>query len=274
MSTRASRMMPALVSALALGLSGCSTTAEVYGYRSDPVPARGGAFRTQGVQSQGRSYPPAYDRAYRSQPTAAEQRLRNESQALANTSAQACLTVGAVSALGAYLLSRKNDRRVAGNVALAGIAGCGIGVGVNSYVQSRRQQYASNEQRLQVMIQELRADNQRLAGLVDTTRQVVAEDRAKVDAIERAMEAKHLTVAEAEKRMGSVTDNRDHLYKTLATLETKQRQWQEVSARERQGGVDTAALDREIARLEAQIGAIKKEIELLDARIEISPVAA
>jgi len=278
-------MILAWVGALALGVSSCTTTTEGYGNR----PPYGGPYGRPYSGPYGSAYAGSrarpYERTaatagyssaadYSGQRTAAEQRLRDQSQALANTSAQACLTVGAVSALGAYLLTRKGEGHRGRNAALAGLAGCGIGIGVNSYVQTRRQQYAGNEERLRVMTQELRADNQRLAGLVDTTRQVVADDRAKVDAIDRAIEAKHLDVAEARERLTSVTANRDQLYQNLATLEAKQRQWQEVSQRERQSGGDTTALDQEIARLEAQIAVLKREIELLDERIEISPVAA
>jgi len=140
----------ATVPVVIIGLSGCVTHV-----RDGPV-----------YQGSSASYTPA------------EQRLRQQSRSFAETSGQACLSVGAAAAIAAYLLSDRGNR--GRNAAIAGAAGCGVGMGVNYYVQNRRAQYANAEHRLQVMIRDIRRDNARLAQLVGTTRQVVAEDRRRI----------------------------------------------------------------------------------------------
>ena len=85
--------------------------------------------------------PPRYDTGYGAL-SPAERRLRRQSSDTARTNTQACLAGGAT-----LLLSQ--NRRDKGQRALVGaLAGCGVGMGVNTYVQGQRRQYAYEEQRL------------------------------------------------------------------------------------------------------------------------------
>ena len=61
-----------------------------------------------------------------------------------------------------------------------------LGIGVNSYVQHRRQQYAYSEQRLQAMIQDVRQDNANVARLIITSREVMETDRQRSADVNRA----------------------------------------------------------------------------------------
>lgn len=215
------------------------------------------------------------DRPYygRSTPlTPAEQQLRAQSKSYAGTSSQACLSVGAVAAVAAYLLS---DRKHRGrNAAIAGAAGCGVGMGVNHYVQTRRAQYANDEQRLHVMIMDVRQDNERLERLVGTTKQVVADDRRRIARIDAAYRAKEIDIARARSEMRAVLDNRDHLRQTLGALQQKESEWKKVSIYERHAGNDTQALDIEIQELRRKISTIEEELAVMDQEISVSPVAA
>jgi chromosome segregation ATPase len=182
------------------------------------------------------------------------------------------MTVGAVAAVAAYLLS---DRRQRGrNAAIAGAAGCGVGMGVNHYVQTRRSQYADGEQRLQVMIQDVRQDNERLEGLIDTTRQVVSEDRKRIAEIDAAYGSNEISVAQARSEMRAVVDNRNHLRQTLEALRQKEREWKQISIYERHSGIDTRALDIEIQELRRNISTIEEELAVIEQEISVSPVAA
>jgi hypothetical protein len=204
--------------------------------------------------------------------TPAEQRLRQQSKSFAETSGQACLSVGAAAAIAAYLLS--DPRHRSRNAAIAGAAGCGIGMGVNYYVQNRRAQYANSEQRLQIMIQDIRADNARLAKLVGTSRQVVAEDRQRIAEVDAAYRSKEVSLAQARNELRAVADNRDHLRRTLQALKKKEQDWQRISQIERSSGSDTRGLDEEIQVLRQQISTLEEELSVIDEEISASPVAA
>lgn len=204
--------------------------------------------------------------------TPAERHLRSESKSYAQTASQACLTVGTVAAVAAYLLS---DRRHRGrNAAIAGAAGCGVGMGVNHYVQTRRAQYANSEQRLHVMIMDVREDNARLERLVGTTKQVVADDRKRIARIDAAYQSKEMSTAQARSEMRAVVDNRNHLRQTLGALRQKESDWKKVSLYERQAGSDTRELDAEILELRRKIQTIEEELAVMDQEISVSPVAA
>ncbi len=204
--------------------------------------------------------------------TPAERQLRAQSKSYAYTAGQACVTVGAVAAVAAYLLS--DPRRRGRNAAIAGAVGCGAGMGVNQYVQTRRTQYANDEQRLQVMIMDVRQDNERLERLVGTTKQVVAADRRRIAGIDAAYRSKEISIARARSEMNSVLDNRDHLRQTLGALGRKESEWKQVSMYERRAGNDTRALDAEINELRRKISTIEEELAVMDQEISVSPVAA
>ncbi len=204
--------------------------------------------------------------------TPAERQLRAESNSYAYTASQACLSVGAVAAVATYLLSDPRNR--GRNAAIAGAAGCGAGMGVNHYVQTQRAQYANDEQRLQVMIMDVRQDNERLERLVGTTKQVVADDRRRIARIDAAYQSKQISIAQARSEMRAVLDNRDHLRQTLDALRDKESEWKKVSIYERQAGSDTRALDAEILELRRKIQTIEEELAVMDQEISVSPAAA
>jgi hypothetical protein len=202
-----------------------------------------------------------------------EQSLRRQSTDLTKTNTQACVSVGAVAALTTLLLS--SGRRDAGErAALAAIAGCGVGVGVNTYVQNRRQQYAYSEQRLEAMIQDVRRDNARVARLISTAREVTHADRRRINEVNRAYARKQMSLGQARRELGAVKDNRDHLRQTLSALKKKENDWVRISRIERRAGADTRALDAEIKRLRDQIATLEEELRLIDRQIRVSPVAA
>jgi predicted nucleic acid-binding Zn-ribbon protein len=147
-------------------------------------------------------------------------------------------------------------------------------MGVNHYVQTRRSQYADKEQRLQVMIMDLRKENERLEALVGTTRQVVAEDRKRIARIDDAYRTKEISMAQARSEMRAVVDNRNHLRQTLDALRQKESDWMKVSIYERHAGSNTQALDAEIQELKRKISTIEEELAVMDQEISVSPVAA
>lgn len=205
--------------------------------------------------------------------TPAERNLRRQSSSLTSTNTQACIAGGALVGMTMLLLSQ--GRRDANRRALAGaIAGCGVGVGVNSYVQDRRQQYADGEQRLQSMVSDVRRDNARVARLIATSEDVIATDKRRISEADRAYADKEISLAQARRELEAVKDNRNHLAQTLAALNRKEREWMRISNYERRLGSNTNTLDAEIERLQKQISGLEEELRLIDQRIRVSPISA
>jgi chromosome segregation ATPase len=173
------------------------------------------------------------------------------------------------------MLLLSQGRRDAGERALVGaIAGCGVGIGANTYVQGKRRQYAYREDRLQSMLTEVRRDNARVSRLIATSETVIAADKKRITEADRAYANKTISLAQARRELAAVTDNRNHLKQTHARLSRKLNDWERVSEQERRLGSDTTALDQEIHGLRKQISDLEEELLLIDQRIRVSPISA
>jgi predicted RNase H-like nuclease (RuvC/YqgF family) len=200
-----------------------------------------------------------------------ERQLREQTSVFGNSYVQSCVATGAGLALLTYVLSGENRGR---RSAMAFAAGCGIGMGVNSYVQQRRGQYRNNEQRMNAYIADLRKSNRHLQQLLATSARVREQDRQRIAEIDRAYFDRSISGAEAERRMDRVRSNRDHLRETLDALLEKQADWERISRIERNSGVNTRRLDEEIARLRQQVASLETELDLMDQEISATPVPA
>ena len=201
--------------------------------------------------------------------TPAEQQLRSESAVFNRSGLQACLITGGVLGGVTYLL--KKDK---GKAIVAALAGCGVGIGANYYLQERRKQYANDEERLEQMIADVHADNERLARIIQSAEEVIAEDKNRMDEIDKAYKQKQMTTEQARQEMQQVDDNRAFLEETLANLKKREAEWIKVAdaERDKQSEADMAAMDREIDGLQNQIADLESDLEILVNRRSVSPI--
>jgi len=202
--------------------------------------------------------------------TPAEQQMRQQSRLFNRASMEACLLVGGGIGLLTFLASTDKD-----NALIAALAGCGVGVGANYYVQTRRSQYANNEQRLQAMIADIREDNRRLRSLISTTREVVADDLRKIAALEQAYRDRQISLEAARTELRTVDSNRAYLEQTLANLRERERDWRQIAAQEYRLNPQSpriGALNREIEQLRNQIAYLQEELDVLANRRIVSPL--
>lgn len=201
--------------------------------------------------------------------TPAAQQLRSQSAVFNRSGLQACLIGGGATGLIMYVVEKDKMKAIA-----AAVVGCGVGVGANYYLQQRRQQYANNEQRLEQMIVDVRADNQRLGRIIQSAEEVVSEDQRKIDEIDRAYKQKQMTLEQARQEMKSVDDNREYLEQTLANLKRREAEWVEVAEAERsnQSKAQMAKMDREIDKLQDHIASLESDLEILVNRRSVSPI--
>lgn len=201
--------------------------------------------------------------------TPAAERLRTESKIFNQSGLQACLITGGASGMLAFIIKR--DLRTALGTA---IVACGVGVGSNYYLQQRREQYANSEQRLEQMIADVRADNQRLSRIVQSAEEVIVEDSKTINEVDKAYKQKQLTVAQARKQLQAVDDNRVYLEQTLANLKKREAEWVAVAEDEREHQLESTMLsmDNEIDQLKNQIASLETDLEILVNRRSVSPI--
>jgi hypothetical protein len=203
----------------------------------------------------------------------AEQKLKDQAADYNRTVFEGML-VGAVggAALGAGVGAvAVSDNRTAGALtgALIGaVGGAVLGATGGYYYANLKQQYADQEQRLDALLVDLRAENQKMEGIVATVRAIVGENRAKLDRVAAELRTHKLNREQADHELSAVDGARKNLEKHLAGMRKSRERWQEIAASERAqgGGAKLAQMDHEIGKLESQIALMQTEIDGLAAR--------
>lgn len=143
----------------------------------------------------------------------------------------------------------------------AAILGCGIGIGANYYIDYQRSQYADAEQRLDALIADVRADNQKLQNLTVQAQQVLSQDKNTLASIQQGIKRKTLEKSQAQAQVVQIDANTQTLNKTLADLKSRHQQWQDVAKSERGQSPKAEALDAEISRMQKQIVTLQQNVD-------------
>lgn len=203
--------------------------------------------------------------------TPAEQKMREQADTFNQTIGEGAM-VGCIAGaiLGALLV---NDKK--GQGALIGCgAGAAVGAGAGYMVASTQESYATEEARLDAMIGDLRSDNTRLASLIDSSRSVIAADKAEIDRLDQKIATGQITAKQAKADIAKVDSNIDYLTKTVASLKKRQEEYQ-LARKETPSDADgkrVAAMDAEISQLSVQIASLEQNLDGLMARRKISRV--
>jgi|GEM_PF-119702 len=175
--------------------------------------------------------------------------------------ANACMGAAAAGVLACQLSNASNKDRC---MIQAGIVACGVAMGANYYLDSRRAQYANTEQRLDNAIADVRRDNQQLRSLSATARQVIADDRRAIEQMQKDMAANRLQQAQARRRLSAIDANTTYLRQTLANVRVKEQEWIKVAQAERRSGSTRIdLLDAEIHQMRQQAERLEMEIDQL-----------
>lgn len=201
--------------------------------------------------------------------TPEEQRMRQQADTFNETVIEGAMVGAALLGVLTYMATGDQNKALKGAA-----AGAVIGAGAGNYVASKQQQYASEEDRLDSMITDVRSDSAKLTRLNNSARQVIAADLAKLRRIDSALAQGKMSIEEARRETATVDDNRAYLTSTLANLKTRHEEWERVSARVRRSGDHRGAdeLDREIGKIERQIVSLEGEIDTLSEQRRLSRV--
>jgi len=190
-------------------------------------------------------------------------RLANNhsAQFFSKSGLQAC-GAGALAGVLACQLGNPSDQT--GCMLAAAAVGCGVGMGANYYLDNQRAKYANAEERLDAAIADVRKDNQELQSLAATARQVIDDDRQKIEKIRRDIAKNQVQREQAQQQLAQIDANAAYLKKTLAEVKNREQEWQKVAAAEQQtSGTRIDLLNAEINRMQQQRNQLETEIDQL-----------
>ncbi|KHS80260.1 hypothetical protein [Pectobacterium brasiliense] len=148
-------------------------------------------------------------------------------------------------------------------MAAAAVAGCGIGVGTNAYLDNQRKKYATQEEQLNASIKDIQAENTRIQGASDVAKSVIASDKQTIAKIEKEIATKSVKKEEMQKQIKGIDANIAYLRNTITDMKKHEKQWQDVSTDMQKSGDDTKKLDTEIAQMRDKIGSLQSELDSL-----------
>ncbi len=201
--------------------------------------------------------------------TPEEQRLRQQASVYNETVLEGCAVGMGAGALAGFLAGKSLT-----STAIGAGAGAAIGCGAGWYIANLQEGHAGTEQQLDAMITDVRVDNERVAGLVVSARQVIEKDKAKIDLIDRDLASGKMSMEMARAEMANVDDNQHYLESTLANVKLRQNEWKEVAKEARKQGdpQKAAEIDQEMQKLEKQISSLEFELDTLVQRRTVSRV--
>ena len=166
-------------------------------------------------------------------------------------------------ALGALACAVSNSSNKAVCMAAAALAGCGVGMGANAYLDNQRKKYASQELQLDAAIKDVESENARIQNATNVAKSVIASDKQTLASIEKEMAASTVKKDDVQKKIKGVDANIAYLRNTITDMKKHEKQWQDVSASMNKTGSDTENLDSKIALMRDKIGSLQGELDSL-----------
>jgi DNA-binding transcriptional regulator of glucitol operon len=204
--------------------------------------------------------------------TADERLLREQSDSFVAENVFGGAATGAIigGVLGALVgAAVGGDAESAGYGAAAG-AGAGLIVGgIDGYLQGKAAQYQANQVMMaRAVAADVRKDNQRLSELLETASRVVEADKRKLEQLKAQVEARQITLDQASEEAEVIRENSETIEDTLADAREKRDNY--LDARHRLSFGDTAELDMEIHRLNAEIAELERQVASLNASLDLT----
>ena len=237
-----------LVLAATVMLSACTTTGGPADYGSSSVPSGSGA-------------PMSPDEA----------QMRDEANTFNTTVAEGSLLGAGLGILAGVLIGATTGRveNMVKYGAIGGVAG-GVMGGVDGYMVAKQQESGNNKVRMiQSMTHDVQQDNIKLQALVDSSNRVLADSEQRLAAINKQVEQKTATLAEARAEKARVEQNRDVMKASLDSLKKRRDTYQKAAAKT---SGDTRQLDQEIQRLNQQIAELERNVVAMNAALSVSKV--
>jgi prefoldin subunit 5 len=205
--------------------------------------------------------------------TPAESRMRQQTNDFNRTLAEG-VVVGAVggaaagAGIGALAGGDNRGKSALIGAGIGAVLGSLAGYTAGSYYAKKKEKYVDQEQRLDSMIADARADTQKTEALFRDTQTIAAADKQKLDQIKRDLAAKRISQEQAQKELAAIDSNRQALEASIANLAKRRDEWRQAAqeARSDANNPRLAQLDNEIGKLDKQIALMQSELDAVNAR--------
>ncbi|QAV22980.1 hypothetical protein [Proteus hauseri] len=192
----------------------------------------------------------------------ADPRITNNSdmEFFSKSGITACAGGAAIGALGCLVSNSSNKGAC---MLIAAVAGCGVGIGANAYLDNKRKDYSSKEEMLNSMIADIKKENQHLQSASNAARAVIDDDKKALAKIEQDMKQQRLNKAAAEKQLKGIDANIAALRSRLSDMTKREAEWRDIAAKSRDDGIKTAQLDKQITGMKQQVASLQEELDSL-----------
>lgn len=174
--------------------------------------------------------------------------------------AQAC-AAGALTGVLACALSNSGNKTAC--MAIAAVAGCGVGAGANYLLDQRRAKYANNEQRINSFIQDVQSDNQKLQARLQNINVVLQENQRTLRTLEKQVAAKQIDQRKAKAELDRINANKAYLEKELANINARIDGFQDIIEKERAVGAD-------VRRLQSQLDQLSRTRDVMKSQLDVA----
>jgi hypothetical protein len=239
----------AVMLAVALAVSGCKTMDKLAG---------GGSDRSQQASAQ---------------LTPAEKQLRKDEERFNKTVIGGVVTGALVGAVGAAAITALTggDKKDVQKAAVGGAVLGGAVGGIDGYNKAKREQAANNELRaVQAAAADVKADNARLQAVIDSSSQVLAEGKARLETLRADVAAKRVSADQAQQARKREEANIDSMKKALAKAKETREQYAQSATKFNASATEKRDLDAEIARMDKQVAALEKNISEYNQALIVS----
>lgn len=206
------------------------------------------AFIIAGCQSLGMSSSAGVDPAL----------TKDEPTFISNSGVQACMAGAGIGMLGCLLVGSDN---MAACMAVAAAAGCGVGAGANYVLDSRRADYANNEQRMNAYIADVEADTQTLQKRMVTVRSVLDKNRRQLAQIKQDIKTRSGDQRQIQQQLAQMQANQQYLNAELGQLNDKIALYRDAAMKESTAGINSPVFLAKLQQLERERDSLKRLIE-------------
>lgn len=173
--------------------------------------------------------------------------------------AQAC-AAGALTGVLACALTNSSNK--AACMAIAAVAGCGVGAGANYLLDQRRAKFANNEQRINSFIEDVQSDNQKLRSRMQNISVVLQENQRTLTNLNAQVAAKKVDQKKAKAELDRINANKAYLEKELANINTRIDDYQDIIEKERAVGANVRQLQGQLDQLSRTRDAMKGQLDV------------
>ncbi|MCX8574186.1 MULTISPECIES: hypothetical protein [unclassified Gilliamella] len=182
----------------------------------------------------------------------------NTSQFFSKSAWQSCVVGAGFSGLSCILVGGKPG------VCLATAAvGCGVLMGANYYLDSKRAEYADEEMRIDAYIYDIQQNNMEVQAVTQNAQAVLDKNLATLKVLNSQIENKTLSKRQIKNELKQIDANIAYLTDKLDRMKGIESDWVMLSAREKQSGINMSKLDKQINQLHKQIALLEKQINVV-----------